>query len=136
VSWSSGITRSCANSFRGSAGWRWTPRATGSSRPSDGPTRAVRCAQAIIEAVRSLGIEVRAGVHTGEVESIDRKAGGVAVVVGARTGAQAAASEVLVSQTVRDLVAGSGLLFEDAGEHELKGIPDRWHLYRVVTEGA
>jgi len=72
-------------------------------------------------------------VHTGEVETIDGKVGGMAVVIGARVGAMAGASEVLVSQTVRDLVAGSGLSFEDAGEHELKGVPDRWRLYRVVA---
>ena len=97
----------------------------------DGPARAVRCAEACIEAVRSLGIEIRAGVHTGEVEIIDGKAGGIAVNIGARVGSIASPSEVLVSQTVKDLVAGSGLAFEDAGEHELKGIPDRWHVYRV-----
>ena len=82
--------------------------------------------------MRPLGIEVRAGVHTGEVETIDGKVGGIAVHTGARVGALAGPSEVLVSQTVKDLVAGSGLTFEDAGEHELKGVPDRWHLYRVV----
>jgi class 3 adenylate cyclase len=71
-------------------------------------------------------------VHTGEVESIDSKVGGLAVVIGARVGALAGPSEVLVSQTVKDLTAGSGLVFEDAGEHELKGVPDRWHLYRVM----
>jgi class 3 adenylate cyclase len=98
----------------------------------DGPARAVRCAVAIVEAVAPLGIEVRAGVHTGEVEMIDGKAGGLAVVIGARVGALAGASEVLVSQTVKDLVAGSGLSFDDAGEHELKGVPDRWRLYRVA----
>jgi class 3 adenylate cyclase len=98
----------------------------------DGPARAVRCAQAIVEAVRPLGIEVRAGVHTGEVQQIDGKVGGIAVAIGARVAANAAPSEVLVSQTVKDLVAGSGLAFEDAGEHELKGVPERWHLYRVV----
>jgi len=97
----------------------------------DGPARAVRCATSIVDAVASLGIEVRAGVHTGEVQAIDRKVGGMAVVIGARVGASAGASEVLVSQTVKDLVAGSGLSFEDAGEHELKGVPDRWRLYRV-----
>ena len=79
-----------------------------------------------------LGIEVRAGVHTGEVETIAGKAGGIAVNVGARIAALAGPSEVLVSYTVQGLVAGSGLMFEDAGEHELKGIPDRWQLYRVV----
>ena len=99
----------------------------------DGPARAVRCAAAIVAAVAPLAIEVRAGVHTGEVEMIDGKAGGMAVVIGARVGALAGASEVLVSQTVKDLVAGSGLVFEDAGEHELKGVPDRWRLYRVAT---
>jgi class 3 adenylate cyclase/pimeloyl-ACP methyl ester carboxylesterase len=98
----------------------------------DGPARAVRCAQAIVEAVHRLGIEVRAGVHTGEVEKIDDKVAGIAVHIGARVGSLAGASEVLVSQTVKDLVAGSGLDFEDGGEHELKGVPDRWHLYRVV----
>jgi class 3 adenylate cyclase len=99
----------------------------------DGPARAVRCAQAIRDAVRSQGIEIRAGVHTGEVETIDRKAGGLTVVIGSRIGAKAGPSEILASSTVKDLTAGSGLVFEDAGEHELKGVPDRWHLYRVVS---
>ena len=98
----------------------------------DGPARAVRCAREIVHTVKPLGIEVRAGVHTGEVESINGKAGGVAVVIGARVGAIASASEVWASSTVKDLTAGSGLTFEDTGEHELKGVPDRWHLYRVV----
>jgi pimeloyl-ACP methyl ester carboxylesterase/class 3 adenylate cyclase len=100
----------------------------------DGPARAVRCAQSIVRAVAALGIEVRAGVHTGEVESIDGKVGGLAVVIGARVGALAGPSEVLVSQTVKDLVAGSGLAFEDAGEHELKGVPDRWRLHRAIDQ--
>jgi pimeloyl-ACP methyl ester carboxylesterase len=99
----------------------------------DGPARAVRCARSIVDAVAPLGIEVRAGVHTGEVETIDAKVGGMAVVIGARVGASAGPSEVLVSQTVKDLVAGSGLAFEDAGEQELKGVPDRWRLYRVKS---
>jgi pimeloyl-ACP methyl ester carboxylesterase/class 3 adenylate cyclase len=99
----------------------------------DGPARAVRCARSIVDAVAPLGIEVRAGVHTGEVETIDGKVGGMAVVIGARVGASAGPSEVLVSQTVKDLVAGSGLTFADTGEHELKGVPDRWHLYRVTA---
>jgi class 3 adenylate cyclase/pimeloyl-ACP methyl ester carboxylesterase len=97
----------------------------------DGPARAIRCAQSVVDSVRSLGIEVRAGLHTGECEIVDGKAGGIAVSIGARVMANAGPSEVLVSQTVKDLVAGSGLAFEDAGEHELKGVPDRWHLYRV-----
>jgi pimeloyl-ACP methyl ester carboxylesterase/class 3 adenylate cyclase len=99
----------------------------------DGPGRAIRCAQAIVTSVRDLGIEIRAGLHTGEVQRIGDNVGGIAVNIGARIGAKAGASEVLVSQTVRDLVAGSGLTFADAGEHELKGVPDRWHLYRVVA---
>ncbi len=98
----------------------------------DGPARAVRCAQAIVKAVQPIGLDVRAGVHTGEVEVIDDKVGGIAVNIGARVAGRARPSEVLVSQTVRDLTAGSGLAFEDAGEHELKGVPDPWHLYRVV----
>jgi pimeloyl-ACP methyl ester carboxylesterase len=99
----------------------------------DGPARGVRCAQAIGDAVRDFGLEVRAGVHTGEVETIAGKVGGIAVSVGARIASLAAPSEVLVSQTVRDLVSGSGLTFEDDGEHELKGVPDLWHLYRLVS---
>jgi class 3 adenylate cyclase len=99
----------------------------------DGPARAVRCAQAIVDAVRALELEVRAGVHTGEVETIDGKVGGVAVNIGARVGAMAGPSEVLVSSTVKDLVAGSGLEFEDRGERDLKGLPDPWHLYRALA---
>jgi class 3 adenylate cyclase len=99
----------------------------------DGPARAIRCAQAIVEEVRALGIEVRAGIHTGECELIDGKIGGLAVNIGARVGAAAQPSEVLVSQTVKDLVAGSGLAFEDHGEHELKGVESPWRLYRVVS---
>ncbi len=97
----------------------------------DGPARAVRCAEHISDAVRPLGLEIRAGVHTGECQTIDGKVGGLGVLIGARVGSRAKASEILVSQTVKDLTAGSGLSFEDAGEHELKGVPDRWHLYRV-----
>ena len=98
----------------------------------DGPARAVRCAIAIAEGVRELGIDVRCGVHTGELQTIDGKAGGIAVTIGSRIMATAGKSEVVVSQTVKDLVAGSGLVFEDAGEYELKNVPDRWHLYRVI----
>ena len=98
----------------------------------DGPARAVRCALAVSDAVRSLDIEIRAGVHTGEIELEGEDVRGIAVHIGARVGAKAGPSEVLVSSTVKDLVGGSGLVFEDAGEHELKGVPDRWHLYRVV----
>jgi class 3 adenylate cyclase len=98
----------------------------------EGPARAVRCAQAISASLRELGLEIRAGCHTGEVELAGKRVRGIAVHIGARVGALAGPSEVLVSQTVKDLVAGSGLAFEDAGEHELKGVPDRWRLYRVV----
>jgi class 3 adenylate cyclase len=98
----------------------------------DGPARAVRCAQAIGDAVRPLGIEIRAGCHTGEIELAGTAVRGIAVHIGARVSALAGAGDVLVSSTVKDLVAGSGLAFEDAGEHELKGVPDRWRLYRVV----
>jgi class 3 adenylate cyclase len=98
----------------------------------DGPARGVRCAAAIAAAVGPLGIEIRAGLHTGEVAIEGDDVAGLGVVIGARVGALAGASQVLVSQTVKDLVAGSGLIFEDAGEHELKGVPDRWRLYRVV----
>jgi class 3 adenylate cyclase len=99
----------------------------------DGPARAVRCAKAITEAVRPLGVEVRAGCHTGEVELVGDEVAGVAVHIGARICALAEPGHVMVSSTVKDLTAGSGLVFEDAGEHELKGVPDRWRLYRVVS---
>jgi len=98
----------------------------------EGPAAAVRCAQVIVRKVRDLGIEIRAGVHVGECEVIDGHLGGPTAAIGARVGAFADPSEVLASQTVKDLVAGSGLVFEDAGEHELKGVPDRWRLYRAV----
>jgi pimeloyl-ACP methyl ester carboxylesterase len=98
----------------------------------DGPARGVRCAKAVVQAVRPLGIEVRAGLHTGECELTNEKVGGIAVHIGARVAGLARAGEVLVSSTVKDLTAGSGLAFEDAGEHVLKGVPDRWHLYRVT----
>jgi class 3 adenylate cyclase len=99
----------------------------------DGPARGVACATAIVEQVRPLGIEIRAGLHTGEITIDGDDVAGIGVTIGARIGASAGSSEVLVSQTVKDLVAGSGLVFEDAGEHELKGVPDRWRLYRVVA---
>jgi class 3 adenylate cyclase len=98
----------------------------------DGPARAVRCARSIVDAVRPLGLEIRAGCHTGEITLDGDDVRGIAVHIGSRVGALAGPSEVLVSSTVKDLVAGSGLVFEDRGEHELKGIPDRWRLYRVA----
>jgi class 3 adenylate cyclase/pimeloyl-ACP methyl ester carboxylesterase len=98
----------------------------------DAPGDAVRCALNAVEAVQALGLEIRAGAHTGEVQVADGKHAGLAVAIGARVATRAGASQVLATQTVKDLTAGSGLTFEDAGEHELKGVPDRWHLYRVV----
>ena len=100
----------------------------------EGPARAVRCAMAITDAVRPLGIEVKAGLHTGEVEMVDRKVGGLAVNIGARVSAIAAPSEVLVSQTVKDLMAGSDLAFADRGPHQLKGVPGTWNVYAVVRQ--
>jgi len=102
----------------------------------DGPARAVRCAQAIVSSVDALGLEIRAGCHTGEIQLAGDDVMGIAVHIGARIAARAGPSEVLVSQTVRDLVAGSGLVFEDAGEHALKGVPDRWRLFRVVDSAG
>jgi class 3 adenylate cyclase len=98
----------------------------------DGPARAIRCGLEVAERVRELGLEIRAGVHTGECELVEGKLTGLTVSIGARVAALGRPSEVLVSQTVKDLVAGSGLSFEDAGEHELKGVPERWRLYRVA----
>jgi pimeloyl-ACP methyl ester carboxylesterase len=98
----------------------------------DGPARAVRCAQAIGDAVGAIGIQIRAGCHTGEVELAGDRVRGIAVHVGARVAALAGPSEILVSSTVKDLTVGSGLTFEDAGEHALKGVPNSWHLYRVA----
>jgi pimeloyl-ACP methyl ester carboxylesterase len=97
----------------------------------DGPARAIRCACAIAEAMPELGLQVRAGLHTGECELVEGKVAGIAVHTGARVAAHAQPGEVLVSSTVKDLVAGSGLAFEDRGEHELKGIPGKWRLYAV-----
>jgi class 3 adenylate cyclase len=97
----------------------------------DGPARAIRCAQALVDGVRDLGLEVRAGVHTGECELHDGKVAGLAVSIGARVAASAGPSEVLVSQTVKDLVAGTGLQLEDRGERELKGVPGKWRVYRA-----
>jgi pimeloyl-ACP methyl ester carboxylesterase len=97
----------------------------------DGPARAIRCARAIVEGVRELGLSIRAGLHTGECEMADGKVAGIAVHTGARVAAQAGADEVLVSHTVKDLVAGSGIGFMDRGLHELKGIPGEWRLFAV-----
>ncbi len=97
----------------------------------DGPARAIRCACAIRDGVRPLGIEIRAGLHTGECELMDEDVGGIAVHIGARVGATASPSEVLVSSTVKDLVAGSGLRFVERGVHSLHGVPGEWRLFAV-----
>jgi class 3 adenylate cyclase len=102
----------------------------------DGPARAIRCADAITKGVGELGLSVRAGLHTGECEAVDGKIGGIAVHIGARVAKEAGPGEVLVSGTVRDLVAGSGLEFEERGVAELKGVPGEWRLYALSDAGA
>jgi class 3 adenylate cyclase len=97
----------------------------------DGPARAVRCGQSIIEMVRPLGVDVRVGLHSGEVEVMGEDVGGIAVHIASRVGSLAGGGEVLVSETVKGIVAGSGLQFEDRGEHELKGVPDHWRLFAL-----
>jgi pimeloyl-ACP methyl ester carboxylesterase len=98
----------------------------------DGPARAIRCARSVVDDVRALGLEVRAGLHTGECELSDSAVRGIAVHTGARVASMAGPGEVLVSSTVRDLVAGSGIEFAERGVHELKGIPGEWRLYAVA----
>jgi class 3 adenylate cyclase len=98
----------------------------------DGPARAIRCAKSIRDEVRSLGLEIRAGLHTGECERVDETFAGIAVHTGARVMAEAGTGEILVSSTVKDLVAGSGLDFRDRGTHTLKGIPGKWRLLAVA----
>jgi len=100
----------------------------------DGPIRAIRCANSIDVNLRDLGLEIRAGLHTGECQILGDKLGGIAVNIGARIASRAGPGEALVSSTVRDLVAGSDLTFEDRGKHELKGIPGHWHLYAVERQ--
>ncbi len=100
----------------------------------DGPARAIHCASAIVDAVRELGLDVRAGLHTGECELVDRKVGGIAVHIGARIAAEAEPGEVLLSSTVKDLVAGSGLTFVERGCVALEGVPGEWQLYALSSE--
>jgi DNA-binding NarL/FixJ family response regulator len=101
----------------------------------DAPARAIRCAVAIREGLRAVGVDVRIGLHTGEVELRGSDVGGIAVNIGARVAASGSARDVLVSSTVRDLVSGSGIEFDDRGEHTLKGVPERWRLFAVVDPG-
>jgi class 3 adenylate cyclase len=98
----------------------------------DGPARAIRCAEAIVAVVHQLGVDVRVGLHTGEVELIGEDIGGIAVHIGARVADEAGPGEVLVSSTVKDLVAGSGLEFDDRGPHTLRGVPGQWRLFAVI----
>lgn len=100
----------------------------------DGPARGIRCAAAIRDGARAqFGLEVRTGLHTGEIEVMGDDVGGIAVHIGARVAANARPGEVLVSGTVKDLVVGSGISFEDRGERELKGVPGRWHLWAATA---
>ena len=100
----------------------------------DGPARAVRCATTLGQRVEELGIELRAGLHTGEVELIGADVGGMAVHIGARIGALGGPGEVLASSTVRDLVVGSGIEFSERGEHELKGVPGSWRVFAAAAD--
>jgi class 3 adenylate cyclase len=122
------LTRSCLARF---AGREIKTTGDGFLATFDGPTRAVECARAIAVEMPSLGFEVRAGLHAGEVELIGDDVGGIAVHVAARISALAGAGTVLTSRTVRDLAGGSGIEFEPAGRHRLKGVPDEWDVYRV-----
>jgi class 3 adenylate cyclase len=118
--------------------WRGVERDTagdGFFATFDGPARAIRCAREIVDAMPAVGMAVRAGLHIGECEVIDGKVGGLAVSIGARIASHAGPSQVLISQTVKDLVAGSGFIYEDAGERELKGVPGRWRLWAVLAPG-
>jgi len=101
----------------------------------DGPARAIHCAQAILQSAATAGLHIRAGLHTGECEVMGEDIGGIAVHIAARVSAQAAANEVLVSRTVKDLVAGAGMQFADRGAHELKGVPETWQLYALQELG-
>ena len=101
----------------------------------DGPARAIACARSIVEGASELGLQVRAGIHTGECQLVDEKIAGISVVTGSRISSLAGPGEVLVSSTVKDLVAGSGFVFADRGEHELKGVPGVWRLYVVASDG-
>lgn len=123
------IVRGCLARFRGR---ELDTAGDGFFAAFDGPVRGIRCAQAIVEGVRTLGLEVRAGLHTGECRTTDGKVGGLAVAIGARVTGLAGPSEIYLSQTVRDLIAGSGVALDDRGGHELKGVPGTWRVYAVA----
>ena len=124
-----GIVRSALERWRGVEG---DTAGDGFFATFDGPARAIHCAREIVDAVGDLKIAVRAGIHIGECEVIDGKVGGLAVSIGARVASHAGPSQVLISQTVKELVAGSGFTYEDAGERELKGVPGTWRLWAVI----
>jgi class 3 adenylate cyclase len=119
---------SCA----GSGDERSTPPGDGFLASFDSPASAIRCARAILDSVREIGVEIRIGMHTGECEIVAGKLRGIAVHIGARVASKAGSGEILVSQTVKDLVAGSGISFANRGSHELKGVPGTWRLYSVT----
>lgn len=123
------LVRRCVERFRGV---EVSTEGDGFIARFDGPARAVSCARAIRDGVQGLGIQIRAGVHTGEIELRDHDIAGLAVHIGARIVALADGGEVLVSRTVKDLVVGSGIEFSDRGTHELKGVPDEWQLFAVA----
>jgi class 3 adenylate cyclase len=102
----------------------------------EGPAQAVRGVQEIASSLAELDLQIRAGIHVGEIETVGDDVTGVTVNIAARIASLAGPSEIFVSSTVKDLTPGSGLTFDDRGEHDLKGIPDRWHLFRVVSEQA
>ena len=126
----------CGASSRATAGTSSTPRATASSHASTGRPAPIRCACAIVDSVGDIGLEVRAGLHTGECEQVDGKVGGIAVHIGARVAAQAGAGEVIVSRTVKDLVAGSGIEFERARRDAAQGVPGDWELFATARAAA
>jgi len=123
------LARRCVDRFRGH---EVSTEGDGFLARFDGPARAVSCARSIRDGVQGLGVEVRAGVHTGEIELHGNEITGLAVHIAARVVGRAGAREVLVSRTVKDLVVGSGISFADRGRHELKGVPDVWHLYALA----
>ncbi len=130
---STGITRSYERELARFQGHEVDTAGDGFLATFDGPARGIRCARAITDGVRDLGLEIRAGLHTGECELVNGGVRGIAVHTGARVAAKAGAGEVLVSSTVKDLVAGSGIEFDDRGMHELKGVPGEWRLYAVAS---
>jgi len=122
-----------AGSWTTSAAGRWIPPATASWPPSTAQARAIRCARQVAEKIPGLGLELRSGLHTGEIELAGEHIRGLAVHIGARVVSLAGPGEVLVSSTVKDLVAGSGIVFEDRGEHTLKGVPGTWRIYIATS---